>query len=451
MIFSFIANAQVVNIITKHNEIEFYNEKNEKIEKLKEVVNKDEDNIKHGDLYIELSDGSTVEGKYIFGYIEGKLVIKNKNGIKIYNYIKNLKDGECIVKLKNGTYAKKIYKDGVLNGKSIFKFKDIVIEKNYIYGLENGITKIETKDGIMYMPMVYGEAIGKLKIKFKDGTILSGNIRGKYNGLFELVMPNGLKIYTTFIENVQIGRVIVKDKNKIKVYESLKEFNDKNGYDIFKYYGEVLSLKGNKLKNGTYYSEIELGDIKKNYVYNYKDNYIDGKVQYNQYKGNKLVKQGYYTLKKGVFEGKVNFNSVNDGVKCETVSKYKNDFFNGEYSQKCDDYSIRGFFKNGLKDGEFIIKAENHKENLKYSKGLLLSSVKEIVGIKEYKKIKDGIIYKRQIWEVDNDKFIQDIVIAGKHRQYRKIKNGKVIYDIITTEYDDKGFDVIEYILNIDK
>ncbi len=80
-----------------------------------------------------------------------------------------------------------------------------------------------------------------------------------------------------------------------------------------------------------------------------------------------------------------------------------------------------------------------------------MSSVKEIAGIKEYKKIKDGVIYKRQIWEVDNEKLVQDIVIAGKHRQYRKIENDKVIYDINITEYDDEGFDMIEYILNLNK
>ncbi len=344
IMFSFIANAQVVNIITKYNEIEFYNEKNEKIEKIKEVVNKDEDNIKHGDLYIELSDGSSVKGNYVYGEINGELVIINKKINQTYNYENNLAEGLYIAKSPNGLYVEKKYKLGELNGKSILKYKDITIEKNYIYGIENGIRKAKSNEKNMYIPIVYGEAIGTLKIEYKEGAILKGNINGKYNGLFELIMPNGAKIYTTFIDNIQIGRVIYKYKNNIKIYDNLNDA--KMNKDIKKYYKASIIASENKNKNGYYSSEIKIGDIRKEFIYNYKDNYIDGKLIYKEYKGNKLIKQGYYTLKKGVFEGEVNFNNVlNDGVKCEIVSKYKNGFLNGEYSQKCDDYSIRGFLK----------------------------------------------------------------------------------------------------------
>ncbi|WP_156286654.1 hypothetical protein [Oceanivirga salmonicida] len=438
-------------IQTKINEIVFFTEKHEIVEKKLEKVNKNKERNKNGKLYIELADGSIVKGTYDNGYLQGKLIITNKKDDEYqeYNYKNNLKNGVHLIKSKTKT-SKVFYRNDLVEGKTEFKSEKVEIYSNYINGKENGIKIVIDNIGKYYIPMLEGKSFGKLKIEYNDGTIQNAILDNGYNGQVELIFPNNNRLYMTFLNNVQIGKVILIENGKKRVYSTLKDFIDNNKkYNIFNYFIKIEGedIDSIKKKGNQYYSSLVTKNKKITYNYHNSNDFIDGKLFYKEYENDQLVKDGYYTFENGKLSGKSKIIEKNNTeMKCEATISYLNGLKEGKYIRNCENVvTITGQYKNGYRNGVFETRAKDYYLSETFKNGILIELKREILNLKETKKMKNGKLYLRQTMIVDGQKYIHKAILDGAYEKHEIIILGKEIRKYEANKQDiDIDFDFLK-------
>lgn len=429
MIISF---SNVIFIKTNLNEINIFDNKNQKIEIVEEKVQRNKNGNKEGKVYIKTKNNDVINANYIDGKLNGKLTAKNGDGILEINYEDNFKNGRFSFKLDD-LHIESTYFYDVKHGNEKMKLFSNTIERSYFNGNKNGLEKIISEDKIITMNIYENNVFGKVEEIYKDGEILeyfidddgiSGKLTLKLNGNKEIIM--------SVLENVQIGNAVYVDNGNKKIYDDILSLNKE--IDVLKYLPESIIFLSNKRKNDKYISKLNIDGIKKEFIYNTKEGMLEGILNIKYYKDDKLVKSGSYEFKKGSIDGKINLNLEN----CKLNFEMKNNLREGKYIADCNYGNLIEEYKEGKIEGVSMSKDKKREIDkiIKYDNGIEI--YKEIKGKDFYYK-KYLVGNKWEIYEEildSNGKLIHTGIIEGKKANHKIYINEELIDEFEGNEDD---------------
>ena len=173
-------------------------------------------------------NGDNFEGKFIKGELNGKGILKNKEGnIYIGDFVNNIRCGKGDLTTENYHYIGEC-KNNKFNGKGKIKFKDKSVYEGQFEDNEiEGKGKYKWKSGDVYEgKMKKGKMDGYGKYIYKDGRIYEGEYRdGKKNGRGKFSYSPDKYYEGIFVDGVPDGEgFYTKDGHTSKVLFSKGEF-----------------------------------------------------------------------------------------------------------------------------------------------------------------------------------------------------------------------------------